>query len=78
MATPPKPLKADLSSLRISDTKRSNPRSAKRWIWITLVVVLLGMAGAAAFAFRNRRVEVEVATASKPASGPVGVLNASG
>jgi RND family efflux transporter MFP subunit len=78
MATPPKTLRADLSSLRISDTKRTNPRSNMRWIWIALLVILLGMAGAAAYAFRNRKVEVEVATATKPASGPVGVLNASG
>jgi RND family efflux transporter MFP subunit len=78
MATPPKTLKRDLSSLRISDTKRTNPRSRKRWIWIALFVVLLGMAGAAAYAFRNRKVEVEVATATKPATGPAGVLNASG
>jgi RND family efflux transporter MFP subunit len=78
MATPPKSLKPDLSSLRISDTKRTNPRSSRRWIWIALAVILFGMAGAAAFAFRNRKVEVEVATASKPATGPAGVLNASG
>jgi RND family efflux transporter MFP subunit len=78
MATPPKTLKPDLSSLRISDTKRTNPRSGKRWIWIALFVVLLGMAGAAAYAFRNRKVEVEVAAATKPATGPAGVLNASG
>jgi RND family efflux transporter MFP subunit len=78
MATPPKNLKPDLSSLRISDTKRTNPRSSKRWIWIGLAVVLLGMVAAASFAYRNRKVEVEVATATKPAVGPVGVLNASG
>jgi RND family efflux transporter MFP subunit len=78
MATPPKSLKTDLSSLRISDTKRTNPRSSKRWIWIALGVILVGMLGAAAFAFRNRKAEVEVATATKPATGPAGVLNASG
>jgi len=78
MATPPKPLKADLSSLRISDTKRTTPRSGMRWIWIGLLVVLFGMLAAAAFAFRNRKAEVEVATAMKPATGPAGVLNASG
>jgi len=78
MATPPKTLKPDLSSLRISDTKRTNPRSSKRWLWVVLVIVALGMASAAAFAFRNRKVEVEVATAAKPATGPAGVLNASG
>jgi RND family efflux transporter MFP subunit len=78
MATPPKSLKPDLSSLRISDTKRTNPRSGRRWIWIALGVILLGMLGAAAFAFRNRKTEVEVARATKPATGPAGVLNASG
>ncbi len=77
MATPPNTLKADLSSLRISDTKRTSSRS-KRWVWIVLVVIVLGLAGGAAFAFRNRKVEVEVATASKPVTGPAGVLNASG
>ena len=77
MATPPRTPKPDLSSLRISDTKRT-ARSGKRWIWIALGVVLLGMVGAAAFAFRNRKAEVEVATATKPATGPAGVLNASG
>lgn len=78
MATQPKTLKPDLSSLRISDTKRTNGSSGKRWIWITLALVLLGMVGAAAFAFRDRRVEVEVAPAARPATGPEGVLNASG
>ncbi|HTZ49628.1 MAG TPA: efflux RND transporter periplasmic adaptor subunit [Verrucomicrobiae bacterium] len=78
MATPPQSLKPDLSSLRISDTKRTNPRSGKRWIWIAVFIVILGLAGGAAFAFRNRKAEVEVATATKPATGPAGVLNASG
>jgi len=78
MATPPRAVKPDLSSLRISDSKRSNERSSKRWIWIGLGVVLLGLLGAAAFAFRNRKVEVEVANATRPATGPAGVLNASG
>lgn len=78
MATPPTSLKPDLSSLRISDQKRTNPRSGKRWIWISVFVVLLGLAAGAAFAFRNRKAEVEVATAMKPATGPAGVLNASG
>ncbi len=78
MATPSNNLKPDLSSLRISDTKRTNPSSSGRWIWVALVVILLGLLGAAAFAFRNRKVEVEVAMATRPANGPVGVLNASG
>ena len=78
MATPPKALKPDLSSLRISDAKRMNSSSSRRWIWLILGVVHLGRIGAAATAFRNRKVEVEVATASRPASGPASVLNASG
>src|SRR5271170_6787799 len=78
MATPPKAVKPDLSSLRISDTKRTAPRSSRRWMWIALAVLLFGMAGAAAFAYRNRKVEIEVAKSTKPATGPAGVLNASG
>jgi len=78
MATPPKSLKPDLSSLRISETKRTNSSSDKRWIWIVLAVVLVGLIGAAASAFRNRKIEVEVAPAARPTSGPAGVLNASG
>jgi RND family efflux transporter MFP subunit len=78
MATPPQTVKPDLSSLRISDAKRTTERSSKRWIWIALGVILLGLVGAAAFAFRNRKVEVEVAPATRPAAGPAGVLNASG
>jgi RND family efflux transporter MFP subunit len=78
MATPPRSVKPDLSTLRISDAKRSNERSGRRWVWIALAVVLLGLVAAAAFAFRNRKVDVEVATATRPADGPAGVLNASG
>jgi RND family efflux transporter MFP subunit len=78
MATPLNRPKPDLSSLRISDTKRTAGRSSRRLIWIVLGVVLLGLLAAAASAFRNRKVEVEVATASRPANGPTGVLNASG
>ncbi|HTP68445.1 MAG TPA: efflux RND transporter periplasmic adaptor subunit [Dongiaceae bacterium] len=78
MATPPATAKPDLSSLRISDAKRVKESSSKRWIWIVLAVVLLGLVGAAAFAYRNRKVEVEVAAATRPATGPTGVLNASG
>ena len=78
MATPPPTAKPDLSSLRISDAKRTKERSSRRWMWVVVAVIVLGLAGAAAFAFRNRAVEVEVATASKPAAGPAGVLNASG
>ena len=49
MATPPKTLKPDLSSLRISDTKRTNPRSSKRWIWVALAVILARHAGRRCF-----------------------------
>src|SRR5271166_3165122 len=78
MATPPKTLKPDLSSLRISDAKRTNPSSSKRWFWIILALIVLGLVGAAASAFRNRKIAVEVASASRPANGPAGVLDASG
>jgi RND family efflux transporter MFP subunit len=78
MASPPKALKPDLASLRISDSKRTSGRASRRWIWIILAMIFLGLVGAAASAFRNRKVEVEVAAASRPVSGPAGVLNASG
>jgi RND family efflux transporter MFP subunit len=78
MATPPNTLKQDLSSLRISETKRTNSRRSTRWIWIALGVIFAGLIGAAAFAFRNHKVDVEVAAATKPATGPAGILNASG
>src|ERR1700757_3551064 len=78
MATPSNTVKPDLSSLRISDTKRTNPSSSKRWIWVALAAILLGLVGAAALAFRNRKVQVEVVAATRPANGPAGVLNASG
>lgn len=78
MASPPNAVKPDLSSLRISDHKRSNARSSRSWIWIILAIVFLGLVGAAASAFRNRKVEVEVVAATRPTTGPTGVLNASG
>ena len=78
MATPPKTPKPDLTSLRISDTKRTQSSFSRRWIWIVLLVVAVGLVGAVASAFRNRKIEVEVATAARPANGPAGVLNASG
>jgi RND family efflux transporter MFP subunit len=78
MASSPKTLKPDLSSLRISDAKRTNARASRRWVWLILAFVFFGLVGAAASAFRNRKIEVEVAAASRPVSGPAGVLNASG
>ncbi len=77
MATPPRTAKPDLSSLRITDTKR-NVAFGKRWIWAAIPIILLVLLGAASFAFRNRKPEVEVTTAIKPSNAPQGVLNASG
>jgi len=78
MATTPKSLKPDLSSLRITDAKRSNPGTGRRWLWIILAVIFIGLVAAVASAYHNRKPEVEVTSARKPASGPAGVLNASG
>ena len=72
------PVKPDLGSLRITDAKRKSNRSSKRWIWIVLAVLLAVLFGVGVSAFLNRKPEVEVAAASKPATGPAGVLNASG
>src|SRR5215469_11458584 len=75
MATTPKP---DLASLRIHDTKRTSAGLGKRWLWIVLALILLVLLAAAASAFLNRKTEVQVANSAKPATGPAGVLNASG
>ena len=75
MTTTPKP---DLASLRIHDTKRTSAGSGKRWLWIVLALFLLVLVAAAASAFLNRKTEVQVASSTKPATGPTGVLNASG
>jgi len=74
MATIPKPLKPDLGSLRISDTKRNATRSSRRWLWLIFGVLGLVLVAAAAMAFRDRKAEVEVASARKPANGPAGVF----
>jgi RND family efflux transporter MFP subunit len=78
MATTPKSLRPDLSSLRITDAKRSNPGAGRRWFWIILAVILIALVAAVASAYHNRKAEVEVTAARKPSSGPAGVLNASG
>jgi RND family efflux transporter MFP subunit len=78
MATTPNALKPDLASLRIHDTKRTSTGSGKRWLWIVLALILLVLVAAAASAFLNRKTEVQVASSTKPATGPTGVLNASG
>jgi RND family efflux transporter MFP subunit len=78
MATTPKSLKPDLSSLRITDAKRSTNGAGRRWLWIILAVIFIALVAAVASAYHNRKAEVEVTAARKPASGPAGVLNASG
>jgi RND family efflux transporter MFP subunit len=78
MATTPKSLKPDLSSLRITDAKRSNPGAGRRWLWIIFAVIFIALVAAVASGYHNRKAEVEVTAARKPASGPAGVLNASG
>jgi RND family efflux transporter MFP subunit len=78
MATQPKPLKPDLGSLRISDTKRKATRSSRRWLWLVLGAAVLVIVGLVASTFGERKPEVEVVTAQRPVSGPAGVLNASG
>ena len=78
MATTPKALKPDLASLRIHDTKRTSSGSGKRWVWIVLALIVLVLIAAAASAFLSHKTEVQVANSAKPATGPAGVLNASG
>ncbi len=78
MATQPGTVKPDLSSLRITDAKRKNTSAVKRVFWAAAPIVLLALLAVASFAFRNRKPEVEVTAAIKPATGPSGVLNASG
>jgi RND family efflux transporter MFP subunit len=78
MATQQETARPDLSSLRIHDGKRNSSGAGKRVFWAAVPIVLLAALAVAAFAFRNRKPEVEVATAVKPATGPSGVLNASG
>lgn len=78
MATTPRTVKPDLSSLRITDTKRKSSRSGKVWLWVLLPFVVLAAIYAVAFGARSRKPEVEVITAVKPSSAPTGVLNASG
>jgi RND family efflux transporter MFP subunit len=77
MATPPKTIKPDLGSLRITDAKRS--KSGKKW-WVLLPLGMLAivLVAGGALAFRTRKPEVEVAAARLPTTGPTGVLNASG
>src|SRR5215475_5256524 len=78
MATQPKPAKPDLGSLRISDTKRNATRASRRWLWFVLIAAVLVIVGGLAATFVQSKPQVEVAPAQRPATGPTGVLNASG
>jgi RND family efflux transporter MFP subunit len=80
MATPPQPIKHDLSSLRITDTHRkSGGGKGKRLGVIALVLIVLAGIAAAAYAFRNQKPVVEVVTAAKADAGDrQSLLNASG
>lgn len=71
-------LKSDLDSLHISADKRKSSNSGKRLLWLIIVAVIVGLIAVVASAYLNRPAEVEVVTAGKPATGPAGVLNASG
>ncbi len=70
--------KPNLSSLRITDTKRTKSGGGRIWLWIFLGCLLIAALAGGATVLRARKPEVEVAVASKPATGPAGVLNASG
>src|SRR5215472_6229257 len=72
------PFKPELDSLRITGEKRKTRRSGKRWIWTVAAALVIGSMAIAAAAYLNRKTEVEITTAHKPATGPTGVLNASG
>src|SRR6266849_121008 len=78
MATPPKTMKADLGSLRITDAKRTKTGGGKWWVLLPLGMLAIVLVAGGAMAFRSRKPEVEVTAARKPVSGPAGVLNASG
>jgi RND family efflux transporter MFP subunit len=84
MATPPSSAKPDaarnpdLASLRITEAKRKAPRRGRLWIWLLLAALLIVLLAAGAYGVRTHKPEVEVAAARAPATGPAGVLNASG
>ena len=80
MATPPQPIKPDLSSLRIGDDNRKGGGgSGKRLALVALALVILAGIAAAAYAFRNQKPVVEITTAAKvEAGGGQSLLNASG
>jgi RND family efflux transporter MFP subunit len=71
--------KADLGSLRIHDSHRSDSRTGKRLGYASAVLGLIVIITGLAVAFRNQTSVVEVVTAQKPeAGGREAILNASG
>ncbi len=71
--------KADLGSLRIHDSHRSDSRTGKRLGYASAVLGLIVIITGLAVAFRNQTPVVKVVTAQKPeAGGREAILNASG
>lgn len=71
--------KADLDSLRIHDSHRSERRTGKFFAYASAVIGLIVIIAGLAFAFRDRTPMVEVVEAQKPADGGrEAILNASG
>jgi RND family efflux transporter MFP subunit len=71
--------KADLGSLRIHDSHRSDSRTGKRLGYASAVLGLIVIITGLAVAFRKQTPVVEVVTAQKPeAGGREAILNASG
>jgi HlyD family secretion protein len=71
--------KANLDSLRIHDSRRSDSRTGKRLGYASAALGLIVIITGLAFAFRNQTPVVEVVTAQKPeAGGREAILNASG
>jgi RND family efflux transporter MFP subunit len=78
MATQANSLKPDLGSLRIHDGQRKGAKTGKILGFAALGLVIVAAIAAAAYTVRNQKIQVEVATVQAPATGPAGVLNASG
>src|SRR5580765_1075658 len=71
--------KANLDSLRIHDSRRSDSRTGKRLGYASAVLGLIVIITGLAVAFRKQTPVVEVVTAQKPeAGGREAILNASG
>jgi RND family efflux transporter MFP subunit len=78
MATSSNSLKPDLGSLRIQDGQRKGAKTGKLLGLAVLVLIVIAAIAGVAYALRNQKIQVEVATVAPPATGPAGVLNASG